>query len=169
MRLPLLLSALLVSGCQQAPVPAADTSAQNASRPSKETVDLLRKADALFADAAKNPPPVTPPPSVPPDQPVPHQPVPRQAAAEDSQRAPVAAFADRLGTLRRTAEAARLKKDRYQQVCQTQTLPECQLLTADLSDASKIIERELGDIQEAARRAGIDQGQMRDLLSKYGF
>ena len=80
-----------------------------------------------------------------------------------------AAFGERLGTLRRTAEAARLKKDRYQQVCQKQTLTECQQLTADVSDASKTIERELGDIEEAARRAGIDQDLMRDLLAKYGF
>ena len=82
-----------------------------------------------------------------------------------------AAFGDRLGSLRRTAEAARLKKDRYSQVCQgkTSTQSECQLLTTDVADASKTIERELGDIQEAAQHARIDPGTMHDLLAKYGF
>jgi CHAD domain-containing protein len=178
MRLALLLSALLVSGCHQASAPPADASAQNASKTSKEMSDLLRKADALSTDAAKNTPPVNPTPSVQPD----HQPVTSPAAAESAVRVAPAksktevmrdqaatAFGDRLATLRRTAEASRLKKDRYQQVCQTQTRPECQQLTADVSDASKTIERELGDIEDAARRAGIDQGLMRDLLAKYGF
>jgi hypothetical protein len=179
MRLALLLSALLVSGCHQASAPPADASAQIGSKTSKEMSDLLRKADALSTEAAKNTPPVNPTPSVQPD----HQPVTPPAAAESSLRvAPPAksktevmhdqaatAFGDRLSALRRTAEAARLKKDRYQQVCQTQTRPECQQLTADVSDASKTIERELGDIEDAARRAGIDQGLMRDLLAKYGF
>ena len=172
MRLALLLSALLVSGCHQASAPqAADASAQIASKNSKEMSDLLRKADALSTEAAKNTPPVNPTPSVNPTplvQPD-HQPVTPPAAAESAQRAAADAFGERLRSLRRTAEAARLKKDRYQQICQTQTRPECQQLTADVSDASKIVERELGDIEDAARRGGIDQGLMRDLLAKYGF
>ena len=81
------------------------------------------------------------------------------------------AFGDRLRALRRTAEAARLKKDRYQQVCQGKvvTQSECQTLTTEIADASRTIERELGDIQEAGQRARIDPDVMRDLLGKYGF
>jgi hypothetical protein len=81
-----------------------------------------------------------------------------------------AALGDRLSALRRTAEAARLKKDRHLQVCEGKVpTSECQLLTADIADGTRTLERELGDIEEAARRAGIDQGLMHDLLAKYGF
>jgi len=82
-----------------------------------------------------------------------------------------AAFGDRLRALRRTAEATRLKKDRYQQVCQGNAAvkSECQMLTTDVADAAKTIERELGDIQEAARHAQVDPSMMHDLLAKYGF
>jgi len=63
-----------------------------------------------------------------------------------------------------------LKKDRSQQVCQGKVAqPECQTLTTDVADASRTIERELSDIQEAAQRARIDPDVMRDLLAKYGF
>ena len=179
MRRALLLSVVLVSGCHQAPAPqAADASAQNAAKANNEVSDLLRKADAIAA--TNSAPPVSTEPARP--QPVPaasvagpaadvHPVAPVKSKTDVMRDQAAATFGDRLGSLRRTAEAARLKKDRYSQVCQgkTATQSECQVLTTDMADASKTIERELGDIQEAAQHARIDPGTMHDLLAKYGF
>jgi hypothetical protein len=194
MRRALFLSVVLVTGCGQAPAPpAADASGQNAAK-AKEMSDLLRKADAISGvnntPAAAAPQPVAQPPAA--QQPVSPQPVSKQPvasaalAAVPAEAHPVTpakskadvmrdqaatAFGDRLGSLRRTAEASRLKKDRYSQICQGKVAlqSECQLLTTDLAEASKMIERELGDIEEAGRHARIDPGVMRELLAKYGF
>jgi hypothetical protein len=179
MRRALLLSVVLVAGCHQASAPqAADASAQNAAKANKEVSDLLRKADAIAA--TNSAPPVSPEPA--PPQPVPaasvsgpaadvHPVTPAKSKSDVMRDQAAATFGDRLGSLRRTAEAARLKKDRYSQICQGKaaTQAECQVLTTDVADASKTIERELGDIDEAARHARIDQGTMHDLLAKYGF
>jgi hypothetical protein len=182
MRRALLLSVVLVSGCHQAAAPqAADASAQNAAnaKTNKEMTDLLRKADAIAATGST--PTVSAPEPVPP-QPVSgasvtvaaadvHPATPAKSKADVMRDQAAATFGDRLGALRRTAEAARLKKDRYSQLCQGKaaTQSECQVLTIDVADASKMIERELGDIGEAARLARIDPGVMHDLLAKYGF
>ena len=180
MRRALLLSVVLVTGCHQASAPkAVDASAQNAAKTNKEVSDLLRKADAIAATSSA--PPVSAPAPAPP-QPVSapavagaaadvHPVTPAKSKAEVMQDQAAAAFGDRLGALRRTAEAARLKKDRFSQICQGRaaTQSECELLTTDVADASKVVERELGDIGEAARRARIDPGVMHDLLAKYGF
>jgi hypothetical protein len=154
-------------------------SGQNAAKTNKEMSDLLRKADALAATSSA-PPVSAPEPAAP--QPASaasvagpaadvHPVTPAKSKAEVMRDQAAAAFGDRLGSLRRTAEAARLKKDRYSQVCQGKavTQSECQVLTTDVADASKMVERELGDIGEAARRARIDPGVMHDLLAKYGF
>jgi hypothetical protein len=182
MRRALLLSVVLVSGCHEAAAPrAADASAQNAAnaKTNKEMTDLLRKADAIAATGSA---PTVPAPEPASPQPVPaagvasaaadvHPVTPAKSNADVMQDQAAAAFGDRLGALRRTAEAARLKKDRYSQICQGRAAAqsECQLLTTDVADASKVVERELGDIGEAARRARIDPGVMHDLLAKYGF
>ena len=184
MRKALVLSVVLVSGCHQASAPpASDASGPNPVKARKEMSQLLSKADALFAPvsappvAAPAPAPAQPPASVAPAA------TPAVAPVDSSQTAPAkskadvmrdqaaADFGDRLRTLRRTAEASRLKKDRYQQVCQGKvvTQSECQQLNSDIADASRTIERELGDIDEAARRARIDPGVMQDLLARYGF
>jgi hypothetical protein len=177
MRRALVLSVVLVSGCQQAP-PAADPSGQNAVKANKEVSDLLRKADALAA--------TTDTPPVSGSEPVLHPSVsaaafvaapldpprvtPAKPKADGMRDQAAAALGDRLSALRRTAEASRLKKDRHLQVCQGKVATsECQLLTADIADATRTLERELGDIEEAAQRAGIDPGLMHDLLAKYGF
>ena len=184
MRRALLLTVVLVSGCRQASAPAADAAAQTAAKNNKEVSDLLRKADALAASvgapalpaaapaapqpaAAASLPPANPP--VAPVAAVPATPVKSKADVMREQAATT--FGDRLNTLRRTAEASRLKKDRYSQQCQGKFAEkaDCQFLTADLADASKAIERELGDIDEAARHARIDPAVMHDLLAKYGF
>jgi hypothetical protein len=178
MRRALLLSVVLLSGCHQASAPlGADASAKNAVKASKEMSDLLRKADTLTAvnntPPAAAPEPVSPQPGPSANLPVAaaDQVTPVKSKADVMRDQAAAAFGDRLGALRRTAEAARLKKDRYLQVCQGKgaAQSECQLLTTDVADASSTIERELGDIQEAARRARIDPGMMHDLLAKYGF
>jgi hypothetical protein len=154
----------------------------------KEMSALLSKADALTAsisvpaaaatDAGRQPassqPAAPANPAVVASAPVPvadsPQTTPAKSKADVMRDQAAAAFADRLRTLRRTAEAARLKKDRSQQVCQGKVAqPECQTLTTDVADASRTIERELSDIQEAAQRARIDPDVMRDLLAKYGF
>jgi hypothetical protein len=182
MRRALLLSVVFVSGCHQTSAPpAADASGPNPVKARKEMTQLLNKADALTASVS-TPPPVVAAPEPGPRQPetVPSAPV---APANSPQPAPakpnadvvrdqaLAGFRDRLVTLRRTAEASRLKKDRYQQVCQGGKVSqsECQQLTADIADASTTIERELGDIEQAALRARIDSGAMHDLLTRYGF
>jgi hypothetical protein len=184
MRRALLLSVVLASGCSKAsPPPVA--SGPNVVKANKEMSDLFRKADALGASntapSAAAPQPVVPqavppPPAPPANPPAPppasQQATPAKSKADTTRDQAAAAFGDRLRTLRRTAEAARLKKDRYLQVCQgpnASLKSECQLLTTDLADASKAVERELGDIEEAARRAQIDPGVMHDLLAKYGF
>jgi hypothetical protein len=174
MRRALLLSVVLVSGCHQASAPAADAAAQTAAKNNKEVSDLLRKADALAASVAAPaaPEPVPAQPALSANPPAaPAAVTPAKSKADVMRDQAAAAFSDRLGALRRTAEATRLKKDRYLQVCQgaASAKSECQLLTTDVADASKTIERELGDIDEAARRARIDPGTMHDLLAKYGF
>src|SRR5262249_12785348 len=141
MRLVLALSVLVVAGCQSAP-PPADASAQVASKNSKEMSDLLRKADALAPVQSKDQPPAADHAAA--SEPVPTQPdsprAPAKSKTEVMREQAVASYGDRLSSLRRTAEAARLKKDRYQQVCQRQTpSAECQQLTADVSAASKTI------------------------------
>jgi hypothetical protein len=185
MRRAFLLSVVLASGCHQASAPAVvDAAAKNAAKANKEMSDLFRKADAL---AAANDTPVaandTPPAAAPiPPQPSPsgnapvapegsEHPTPAKSKTDVMRDQATAAFGDRLRSLHRTAEATRLKKDRYLQVCQGNAAAksECQSLTTDVADASRTIERELGDIEEAARRARIDSGVMRDLLAKYGF
>jgi hypothetical protein len=50
-----------------------------------------------------------------------------------------------------------------------ETTPQCRLLWDDTTKASSMVERELNDIQETARRRGIYRGIVRDLLTKYGF
>src|SRR6185369_2890232 len=127
MRRALILSVVLVSGCHQASAPPADDASgkSNAVKANKEMSDLLRKADALAA-ANSAPPVAAPQPVVQP--PVasakapaaaadahPATPAPPKTDATRDQAAAV--FGDRLRALRRTAEATRLKKDRYQQVC----------------------------------------------------
>jgi hypothetical protein len=178
MRRALVLSVVLVSACHQASAPPAVDASINAAK-NKEMTDLLRKADAIAASVAAPavaaPEPVTPQPAPsinPPAAPAATQQVtPARSKTDVMREQAVAAFGDRLRTLHRTAEANRLKKDRYSQVCQgnASAKSECQLLTTDVADASKTIERELEDIEEAARRARIDPGTMRDLLAKYGF
>ena len=191
MKRALLLTVVLASGCNQASAPpAADPAAQTAAKNNKEMSDLLRKADAIAASAAAPAgaaavaavPQPTASASVPPANP-PLAPVAAPQTAPAKPKADVKSKADvmrdeadttfgaRLSTLRRTAEAARLKKASYSQLCQGKLAEkaDCQLLTADVADASKTIERELGDIDEAARHARIEPGVMRDLLAKYGF
>jgi hypothetical protein len=182
MRRALLLSMVLVSGCHQGSAPpAGETSAQKAERKAKdkEMSDLLRKADAITAvntaPAAVVPLPVPAQPAPLAKAPVAPADTPHVAPAKSKtdvmRDQAAAAFGDRLGTLRRTAEASRLKKDQYQKLCQGKSAAkaQCQDLTTDVTDAAKTIERELGDIDEAARRAQIDPGVMHDLLAKYGF
>jgi hypothetical protein len=146
----------------------------------KEMSQLLSKADALTASvsvppvAAPAPEPATRQPAPAPSAPVApadsQPPSPAKPNADVARDQALAGFRDRLVTLRRTAEASRLKKDRYQQICQAKVPPsECQQLTSDIADASTTIERELGDIEQAALRARIDSGAMHDLLAKYGF
>jgi hypothetical protein len=181
MRKALLLSVVLVSGCHQTSAPpAADASGPNPVKARKEMSQLLSKADALTASVSA--PPVAAAPEPAPRQPEPVASVP-VAPANSPQQAPakpnadvvrdqaLASFRDRLVTLRRTAEASRLKKDRYQQICQGKVVAqsECQQLSSDIADASSTIERELGDIEQGALRARIDSGAMHDLLARYGF
>lgn len=190
MRRALALSVVLLSGCRQATAPpAADASGPNPVKARKEMSALLSKADALTASIsvpaaaatdpgrqpassqpASSPNPVVAanPPAAPADS---AQTTPAKSKADVMRDQAAVAFADRLRALRRTAEAARLKKDRYQQICQGKVVAqsECQTLTADVADASRTIEHELGDIQDAAQRARIDSDVMRDLLGKYGF
>jgi len=180
MRRALLLSVVLVSGCHQASAPpAADAPGPNPVKARKEMSQLLSKADALTASisvpSAAAPEPALPQaasvtiaPVVPAESP---RPAPAKPTADVAREQAIAAFGDRLLTLRRTAEASRLKKDRYQQVCQGGKVAqsECQQLTSDIADASRTIEQELGDIEQAALRARIDSGAMHDLLARYGF
>jgi type IV secretory pathway VirB10-like protein len=178
MRRVLILSVVLVSGCHQAP-PAADTSGPNVVKANKEMSDLLRKADAVsatsYASMVAAPEPAPPQPATSTNPPVaPADPVrpatPAKSRTDVMRDEAEAAFGPRLGSLRRTAEAARLKKDRNLQVCQGKVpTSECQLLTADIADATRTLEHELGDIEESARRARIDPGLMHDLIAKYGF
>jgi len=178
MRRALVLSVVLVSGCHEAP-PAAETPGPNVVKANKEMSDLLRKADAVATTsyasmvAAPEPAPREPAtstnPPVAPAEPL-RQATPAKSRTDVMRDEAVAAFGARLGSLRRTAEAARLKKDRHLQVCQGKVpTSECQLLTADIADATRTLERELGDIEEGARRAGIDPGLMHDLVAQYGF
>jgi hypothetical protein len=180
MRRALLLSVVFVSGCHQASAPpAADASGPNPVKARKEMSQLLSKADALTASVSVPPvaapePAPRPPASVPsaPVAPADSQPpAPAKPNADVMRDQVLAGFRDRLVTLRRTAEASRLKKDRYQQICQGKVVAqaECQQLTSDIADASTTIERELGDIEQAALRARIDSGAMHDLLARYGF
>ena len=180
MRRALLLSVVFVSGCHQASAPpAADASGSNPVKARKEMSQLLSKADALTASvsvppAAAAPGPAPRRPASAPSAPVApadsQPPAPAKANADGARDQALASFRDRLVTLRRTAEASRLKKDRYQQICQAKVPPsECQQLTSDIADASTTIERELGDIEQAALRARIDSGAMHDLLARYGF
>ena len=178
MRRALVLSVVLVSGCHQAP-PVADTSGPNVVKANKEMSDLLRKADAVatpsYASVVAAPEPAprqaatsTNPPVAPAD--LPRQATPAKSKTDVMRDEAESAFGARLGSLRRTAEAARLKKDRHLQVCQGKVpTSECQQLTADIADAAKTLEHELGDIDESARRSGIDPGVMHDLLAKHGF
>src|SRR5580765_539059 len=164
MRRALVLSVVLVAGCRQASAPpAVDEAAKKAAKTSKEISELLRKADSLAAAnntsntppvatasvAAVQPVPLPPAPSAnPPVAPAASQHVaPAKSNAEVVRDQAAAAIGDRLRSLRRTAEAARLKKDRYLQACQGKgsLKPDCQVLTTDIADASKTIERELGD------------------------
>jgi hypothetical protein len=181
MRRALLLSVVLVSGCNQASAPpAADTSGPNPVKARKEMSQLLSKADALTASVSA-PPAAAPEPaprpvasvSSVPVAPAPADskpPAPAKPTADAVRDQALATFRDRLVTLRRTAEASRLKKDRYQQVCQGKVpQSECQQLNSDIAEASATIERELGDIEQAALRARIDSGAMHDLLARYGF
>ena len=180
MRRALLLSVVFVSGCHQASAPpAADASGPNPVKARKEMSQLLSKADALTASVSV-PPVAAPEPAPRPPAPAPsasvapadsQQPSPAKPNADVVREQALAAFRDRLVTLRRTAEASRLKKDRYQQICQGKVVAqsECQQLTSDIADASATIERELGDIEQAALRARIDSGAMHDLLARYGF
>jgi hypothetical protein len=174
------LSVVLVSGCHQASAPAAvDPSGQNAVKNRKEMTQLLSKADAITASIGVSPVAAAEPasgqpatvPSAPAAPAEPQQPTPAKSNADVVREQAIAALRDRLVTLRRTAEASRLKKDRYQQICQGKVVAqsECQQLTSDIADASATIERELGDIEQAALRARIDSGAMHDLLARYGF
>ena len=182
MRGALFLSVIFVSGCHQASAPpAADASGPNPVKARKEMSQLLSKADALTASVST--PPVAAAPEPAPRQPASAPSAPVARAADSQQPAPakpnvdvardqaLASFRDRLVALRRTAEASRLKKDRYQQICQGKVVgqSECQQLSSDIADASTTIERELGDIEQAALRARIDSGAMHDLLARYGF
>ena len=180
MRRALLLSVVFVSGCHQASAPpAADASGPNPVKARKEMSQLLSKADALTASvsvppaaapepAPRQPAPVSSAPVATPDS---QQPASAKPNADVVRDQAIAALRDRLVTLRRMAEASRLKKDRYQQICQGKVVAqsECQQLTSDIADASTTIERELGDVEQAALRARIDSGAMHDLLARYGF
>jgi hypothetical protein len=145
----------------------------------KEMSQLLSKADALTASVSTPPVVAAPEPAPRPTASVPsvpaapaeaQPPAPAKPTADVARDQALAGFRDRLVSLRRTAEASRLKKDRYQQVCQAKVPPsECQQLTSDIADATATIERELGDIQQGALRARIDSGAMHDLLARYGF
>jgi len=173
MRLAIVLSALVLSACHQTPAPPAADASQTV-KANKEVADLLRKADALAASTtipatAGLSVPAAPPPEAPAKAKDAGGVTAAKSKTEVMHDQAVAAFGDRLSSLRRTSEAARLKKDRYLSVCQVQGHTECAQLTADVSAASKMIEGELGEIDQAARRAGIDPALMHDLLAKYGF